>query len=97
VTKDRGKTWTTITVLTNTDEGAGIAFDDWGRCYYTTMQGGFFPVCVVSNDGGITWSAPAAFGFGDKTAVAARGKTALVGFDRVNTEAYLEVEAAPSP
>jgi hypothetical protein len=87
VTKDGGKNWTTITVLTNTDEGAGIAFDDAGHCYYTTMQGGFFPVCVVSNDGGITWSAPAAFGSGDKTAVAARGQTALVGFDRINTEA----------
>jgi hypothetical protein len=87
VTKNRGITWKTVTVLTNTDEGAGIAFDDSGNCYYTTMQGGFFPVCVVSQDGGMTWSQPAAFGFGDKTAVAARGKIALCGFDRVNTEA----------
>jgi len=44
-------------------------------------------VCVVSTDGGTAWGPPAAFGFGDKTAVAARGKIALVGFDRVNTEA----------
>jgi len=87
VTKDRGITWKTVTVLTNTDEGAGIAFDDSGNCYYTTMQGGFFPVCVVSQDGGMTWSQPAAFGYGDKTAVAARGKIALCGFDRLNTEA----------
>src|SRR6266850_4111458 len=28
VTKDRGMTWKTVTVLTDTDEGAGIAFDD---------------------------------------------------------------------
>jgi len=35
----------------------------------------------------MTWSQPAAFGFGDKTAVAARGKIALCGFDRLNTEA----------
>jgi hypothetical protein len=87
VSKDGGHTWTTVTALANTDEGAGIAFDDSGNCYYTTMQGGFFPCCSVSKDGGLTWSAPAAFGFGDKTAVAARGKVALVGFDRVNTEA----------
>ena len=87
VTKDGGATWKTVTALTNTAEGAGIAFDDSGNCYYTTMQGGFFPVCVVSQDGGMTWSAPAAFGFGDKTAVAARGKIALVGFDRINAEA----------
>jgi hypothetical protein len=87
VTKDRGMTWKTVTVLTDTDEGAGIAFDDSHNCYYTTMQGGFFPVCVVSRDGGMTWSQPAAFGFGDKTAVAARGNIALCGFDRVNTEA----------
>ena len=87
VTKDGGQTWKTVTALTNTDEGAGIAFDDAGNCYYTTMQGGFFPVCVVSKDGGLTWSAPAAFGSGDKTAVAARGAVALCGFDRVNTEA----------
>src|SRR3984893_4534397 len=87
VTKDRGNTWKTVTALTNTNEGAGIAFDDSGNCYYTTMQGGFFPVCIVSQDGGLTWSLPAAFGFGDKTAVAARGKIALCGFDRINTEA----------
>jgi hypothetical protein len=87
VTKDRGKTWTTVTALKNTDEGAGIAFDDSGNCYYTTMQGGLAPVCSVSTDGGMTWGPSAAFGFGDKTAVAARGKTALCGFDRVNTEA----------
>src|SRR3984893_18557033 len=87
VTKDRGITWKTVTVLTDTDEGAGIAFDDSHNCYYTTMQGGFFPVCVVSRDGGMTWSQPAAFGFGDKTAVAARGNIALCGFDRLNTEA----------
>jgi len=59
VTKDRGMTWKTVTVLTDTDEGAGIAFDDSNNCYYTTMQGGFFPVCVVSRDGGMTWSQPA--------------------------------------
>ena len=87
VSKNGGNTWKTVTALTNTSEGAGIAFDDSGNCYYTTMQGGFFPVCVVSRDGGLTWSAPAAFGFGDKTAVAARGKIALCGFDRLNTEA----------
>jgi hypothetical protein len=87
VTKDGGRSWTTVTALTNTAEGAGIAFDDSGNCYYTTMQGGFFPVCVVSRDGGFTWSVPAKFGFGDKTAVAARGQTALCGFDRLNTEA----------
>jgi len=87
VSKDGGHTWTTVVALTNTNEGAGIAFDDVGNCYYATMQGGFFPVCVVSRDGGLTWSAPAAFGFGDKTAVAARGKIALCGFDRINTEA----------
>lgn len=87
VSKDGGSTWKTVTVLTNTDEGAGIAFDDSHNCYYVTMQGGFFPVCVVSQDGGLTWGPPAAFGFGDKTAVAARGKIALCGFDRINTEA----------
>jgi len=75
VSKDAGNTWTTVIALTNANEGAGIAFDDSGNCYYTTMQGGFFPVCIVSQDGGLTWSAPAAFGFGDKTAVAARGTT----------------------
>jgi len=53
-------TWKTVTVLTDTDEGAGIAFDDSHNCYYTTMQGGLFPVCVVSRDGGMTWSQPAA-------------------------------------
>jgi hypothetical protein len=63
VSKDAGHTWTTVVALTNTDEGAGIAFDDSGNCYYTTMQGGFFPVCTVSRDGGLTWSVPAAFGF----------------------------------
>lgn len=87
VSKDAGHTWQTVTALANTSEGAGIAFDNSGNCYYATMQGGFFPVCVVSQDGGLTWSAPAAFGFGDKTAVAARGKIALCGFDRLNTEA----------
>lgn len=87
VSKDGGNTWTTVVALTNTDEGAGIAFDDSGNCYYTTMQGGFFPVCTVSRDGGLTWGAPSAFGFGDKTAVAARGNIALCGFDRINTEA----------
>ncbi len=87
VTKDGGRTWKTVTALANTDEGAGLAFDDSGNCYYTTMQGGFFPCCAVSTDGGLTWGAPAAFGFGDKTAVAARGSIALCGFDRVNTEA----------
>ena len=87
VSKDGGYTWKTVTALTNTDEGAGIAFDDSANCYYVTMQGGFFPVCVISRDGGLTWSAPAAFGFGDKTAVAARGNIALCGFDRLNSEA----------
>ena len=87
VSKDGGHSWTTVTALSNTSEGAGIAFDDSHNCYYVTMQGGFFPVCVISQDGGMTWSAPAAFGFGDKTAVAARGKIALCGFDRLNTEA----------
>jgi len=87
VTTDGGNTWKTVTALNNTDEGGGIAFDDSGNCYYATMQGGFFPVCVVSTDGGMTWGPPAAFGYGDKTAVAAHGKTALVGFDRLNLEA----------
>lgn len=87
VTKNGGTTWKTVTALADTSEGAGIAFDDHDNCYYTTMQGGFFPVCVVSRDGGLTWSQPAAFGFGDKTAVAARGRIALCGFDRINTEA----------
>jgi hypothetical protein len=87
VTKDGGYSWTTVTALTNTDEGAGLAFDDSGNCYYATMQGGFFPVCAVSQDGGLTWGPSASFGFGDKTAVAARGSIALVGFDRLNTEA----------
>jgi hypothetical protein len=87
VTMDSGATWQTVTALTNTDEGAALAFDDSGNCYYATMQGGFFPVCIVSTDGGLTWGPPASFGFGDKTAVAARGSTALCGFDRLNTEA----------
>ena len=87
VSKDGGHSWATVTALSNTSEGAGIAFDDSHNCYYVTMQGGFFPVCVISQDEGMTWSAPAAFGFGDKTAVAARGKIALCGFDRLNTEA----------
>src|SRR5579859_5548612 len=87
VTMDGGKSWTTVTALEDTDEGAGLAFDDSGNCYYATMQGGFLPVCAVSKDGGLTWGPSAQFGFGDKTAVAARGHMALVGFDRVNTEA----------
>lgn len=87
VSMDGGNTWKTITAIKDTDEGAGIAFDDSGNCYYVTMQGGFNPCCVVSQDGGLTWSAPAHFGSGDKTAVAARGKIALCGFDRLNTEA----------
>jgi hypothetical protein len=87
VSMDGGSTWKTVTALANVDEGAGIAFDDSGNCYYTTMQGGFNPVCVVSRDGGLTWSQPARFGYGDKTAVAARGEVALCGFDRINTEA----------
>jgi hypothetical protein len=87
VTKNGGHTWKTVTALSDVDEGAGIAFDGHGNCYYTTMQGGFFPVCVISQDGGLTWSQPAAFGFGDKTAVDARGRIALCGFDRINTEA----------
>jgi hypothetical protein len=87
VSMDEGNTWKTITVLTDTDEGAGIAFDDSSNCYYVTMQGGFNPCCVISKDGGLTWSAPALFGSGDKTAVAARGQIALCGFDRINTEA----------
>lgn len=87
VSLDGGNTWKTVVALANASEGAGIAFDDSGNCYYTSMQGGFNPVCVISRDGGFTWSQPAPFGYGDKTAVAARGKTALVGFDRINTEA----------
>jgi hypothetical protein len=87
VSFDGGYSWKTVTALTNTDEGAGLAFDDSSNCYYATMQGGFMPVCTVSQDGGLTWGPPAAFGFGDKTAVAARGSVALVGFDRLNTEA----------
>ena len=87
VSMDGGNTWKTITALKDTDEGAGIAFDDSGNCYYVTMQGGFNPCCVVSQDGGLTWGAPAIFGNGDKTAVAARGKIALCGFDRINKEA----------
>lgn len=87
VSMDGGNTWKTVTALKDTDEGAGIAFDDSGNCYYVTMQGGFNPCCVVSQDGGLTWSAPAPFGYGDKTAVAARGKIAVCGFDRINKEA----------
>lgn len=90
VSMDRGATWQTVTALANVDEGAGIAFDDSGNCYYASLQGGYYPVCVVSQDGGLTWSQPARFGIGDKTAVAARGKIALVGWDRYgagNTEA----------
>lgn len=86
VTMDGGAAWLTVTVLTDTDEGAALAFDDSGNCYYATMQGGLAPVCTVSPDGGLSWSAPAQFGYGDKTAVAARGTNALVGFDRINTE-----------
>src|SRR6266446_779200 len=66
VSMDGGNTWQTVTALTNVNEGAAIAFDDSGNCYYATMQGGFNPCCVVSRDGGVTWSAPAAFGVGDK-------------------------------
>jgi hypothetical protein len=87
VSFDGGFNWKTVTALSDTDEGAAIAFDDFNTCYYATMQGGFFPCCVMSTDGGLTWSKPAPFGFGDKTAVAARGRVALVGFDRLNTEA----------
>jgi hypothetical protein len=87
ISMDAGNSWQTVTALANTDEGAGLAFDDSGNCYYTTMQGGLSPVCIVSRDGGFTWGQPANFGYGDKTAVAARGTTALVGFDRLNTEA----------
>src|SRR5258708_4654311 len=47
----------------------------------------FTNTAYVTKDRGMTWSQPAAFGFGDKTAVAARGDIALCGFDRVNTEA----------
>jgi hypothetical protein len=87
VTLDGGVTWKTVTAIADTDEGAGIAFDDSGNCYYTTLQGGFQPCCAVSKDGGLTWGQPAFFGQGDKTAVAARGQIALCGFDRINTEA----------
>ena len=87
VSMDAGATWQTVTALTDTDEGAALAFDDSGNCYYATMQGGFYPVCSVSTDGGRTWGPPAPFGYGDKTAVSARGTTALIGFDRLNTEA----------
>src|SRR5207248_5938630 len=34
VSMDEGNTWKTVTALTDTDEGAGIAFDDSGNCYY---------------------------------------------------------------
>ena len=87
VSMDTGQSWQTITALEDTNEGAGLAFDDSGNCYYATLQGGFFPVCTVSQDGGLTWGPPAQFGSGDKTAVAARGQIALVGFDRLPTEA----------
>ena len=87
VTLDEGKTWKTVTTLVDASEGAGIAFDGFDNCYYVSMQGGMHPVCVVSRDGGLTWSQPAHFGYGDKTAVAARGKIALCGFDRLNEEA----------
>jgi len=87
VSMDGGSTWKTVTALTDTDEGAALAFDDSGNCYYATMQGGLQPCCAVSTDGGLTWGAAAHFGHGDKTAVAARGQIALVGFDRVNAEA----------
>jgi len=87
VTTDGGNTWKTVTALTNTSEGAGIAFDDSGNSYYVTMQNGFNPCCIVSRDGGLTWGPPAFFGYGDKTAVAARGRVALCGFDRLNAEA----------
>ena len=88
VSFDGGATWSTVAAIANVDEGAGIAFDDSGNCYYTSMNmGGYNPCCAVSRDGGLTWGTPAQFGYGDKTAVAARGKVALVGFDRINTEA----------
>jgi hypothetical protein len=87
VTFDGGVTWETVTAVADVDEGSGIAFDDSGNCYYTTLQGGLRPCCAVSKDGGLTWGRPALFGHGDKTAVAARGQIALCGFDRVNTEA----------
>ena len=56
VSLDGGHSWKTVTALANTDEGAGLAFDDSGNCYYATMQGGFMPVCSVSRDGGLTWA-----------------------------------------
>jgi hypothetical protein len=40
VTMDGGNTWQTVTALTNTDEGAGLAFDDSGNCYYVTVHTG---------------------------------------------------------
>ncbi len=86
VSMDGGNIWQTVIALKDTDEGAGIAFDDSGNCYYVTMQGGFNPRCVVSQDGGLTWSSPASFGYGDKTAVAARGQIALCGFVQNFTE-----------
>src|SRR5260370_5466307 len=85
VTMDGGAAWLTVTPLTDTDEGAALAFDDSGNCYYATMQGGLAPVCTVSTDGGLSWSPPASFGFGDKTAGAARGSTAPCGVDPLNT------------
>ena len=93
VSTDGGNTWTTELVLAHTNEGAGIAFDDMGNCYYTTLSGDFYAVCMVKKVGDKSWRGPALFGAGDKTAVAARGNTALCGFDRgpdvrnVNAEA----------
>ena len=90
VTKDGGLTWSTETVLTDVNEGAGIAFDDSGNCYYTTLRStpmtDWNPVCMVRQNGCKSWSDPADFGYGDKTAVAARGSVALVGFDRLMSD-----------
>jgi hypothetical protein len=101
VSMDGGNTWKTVTVLADVRRGAGIAFDDSGNCYYTTLRPdpsdptGLLTLacCVVSKDGGLTWSSPVDgnFDHGDHTAVAARGQIALCGFDRGvaggNTEA----------
>src|SRR5260370_2034633 len=87
VTMDGGAAWLTVTPLTDTDEGAALAFDDSGNCYYATLHGGLAPVCTVSTDGGLSWSPPASFGFVDKSAVAAPRSTAPGGVVRVNTEA----------
>jgi len=58
-----------VTVLTDTDEGAGIAFRRFTQLLlYDDAGVASSQVCVVSRDGGMTWSQPAAFGFGDKTA-----------------------------